>query len=95
MADEKKYIEQEQTLASLQDILNDPNCPIFVAATVDQILSQIPNADVKPVIHGEWESKSTDSVLVWGVCSNCGKIKPVDNYCGHCGADMRILNDKP
>lgn len=45
------YISREQAIAALQDTINDPACPIFIAAYVEQILSQLPAADVVP---GRW-----------------------------------------
>ena len=41
------YISREQAIAALQDTINDPACPIFIAAYVEQILSQLPAAEVK------------------------------------------------
>lgn len=59
------YISRQKTIDDLREILNDPNCPLFVSATVHQILESIPAADVRPVVYGEWDSNDC--------CTNCGK----------------------
>ena len=58
----------------------------------DTVIRDIPAADVRPVIHGEWIYGSSDDA--W--CSVCGEIFNdfdchVDqyNFCPNCGADMR------
>lgn len=58
-------------------------------------LSNIPAADVKPVVRGRWEETggSSDEMIDWVRCSKCGEEAPgfTDNYdfCPNCGADMR------
>ena len=51
-----------------------------------QILSDIPAADVVPVVHGRWEKKK-DSYLFY--CSECG-LPSMHKwpYCEQCGAKM-------
>ena len=53
-------------------------------------LSDIPAADVRPVVYGEWDSNDC--------CTNCGEeadynwergIHFYPDFCPHCGADMR------
>ena len=55
-------------------------------------LSVVPAADVRPVVRGMWKLNKDGS----GVCSVCGRtqlncwdLDNWDNYCHHCGADMR------
>lgn len=84
------YISRQKTIDDLREILNDPNCPLFVSATVHQILESIPSADVRPVVYGEWDSNDC--------CTNCGEeadynwergIHFYSNFCPNCGADLR------
>lgn len=49
-------------------------------------------ADVRPVVHGEWKLNNDGS----GACSVCHFTQSSvwdddgwQNFCGHCGADMR------
>lgn len=44
------YISRQVAIDDLREILNDPNCPLFVSATVHQILESIPASDVRPVV---------------------------------------------
>ena len=87
-------INREEAIAALQDTLNDPACPIFIAAYVDQILSQLPAADVRPVVTCEECKWHYDSGYHW--CEKWKQRCP-DNaefFCAYgerpnCGADMR------
>lgn len=77
-----EYIEREAALMKLmQDGCNAKNL---------QSISDIPAADVSPVVHGRW---------VDGKCSNCGVDIPTDDshdaifenechFCYYCGAMM-------
>lgn len=51
------------------------------------------SADVRPVVRGKWTLNKDGS----GTCSECGRVQTScwdidnwDNFCHHCGADMRI-----
>ncbi len=55
-------------------------------------IEKLPRADVKPVVHGEWILREDGSA----VCSKCHRVQHNcwdldnwDNFCHHCGADMR------
>lgn len=78
-----EYIEREALLEALNsDILNDEGCPMFVAATVEQIVSMAPAADVEPVRHGQWDGESD------GYAETAdGEMAPVVDvwYCSECG----------
>lgn len=53
-----------------------------------QALSEIPAADVRPVVRGKWEYISFMTCR----CSVCKEVfheLEGDNYCPNCGADMR------
>lgn len=61
----------------------------YAIENVVSVLKQIPPADVKSVVRGEWE--------YWaGGLPRCPVCKeefvdyiPIDNFCPNCGADMR------
>jgi rubrerythrin len=60
---------------------------------INEIVNSIPAADVKPVVHGKWESHGEGFKWVY-ICSVCGFVDghPMNdrmNYCPACGADMR------
>ena len=58
-------------------------------------MGDIPAADVRPVVRGKWTLNKDGS----GTCSECGFVQNScwdldnwDNFCHHCGADMRGEN---
>ena len=87
-----EYIKRESIRKSLMEVCSDENCPMFIAATIDQVIDYEPAADVAPVVHGEW-------ITIDGIsrCSECGYIPAYDSaiddlyyspYCPNCGAKM-------
>ena len=87
-----EYIDRESIRKVLMDVCSDENCPMFIAATIDQVIDYEPAADVAPVVHGEW-------ITIDGIsrCSECGYIPAYDSaiddlyyspYCPNCGAKM-------
>lgn len=53
-------------------------------------INQIPAADVRPVVRGEWLEPDDDYGYL--ECSVCEESSPNDerwNFCPNCGADMR------
>lgn len=65
---------------------------IEYAYAAEQLLDEIPAADVAPVVHGRWLHLGGDE---W-FCSACGFVistegsweKPTKKYCEDCGAKM-------
>lgn len=65
---------------------------IEYAYAAEQLLDEIPAADVAPVVHGRWVHLGGDE---W-CCSACGFVistegsweKPTKKYCEDCGAKM-------
>ena len=62
------------------------------AYAVWEWLRDFPAADVRPVKRGKWTLNKDGS----GTCSECGFVQNScwdldnwDNFCHHCGADMR------
>ena len=58
-----------------------------------EYLDEVPAADVRPAIYGEWEYVSFMTVR----CSNCKEIfheLEGDTFCPNCGADMREVKGK-
>ena len=77
-----EYIKREAALMKLmQDGCSAKNL---------QSISDMPTADVEPVVHGHWIYKGDSDM--W-VCSRCGRgvntnPEGIDLYCYHCGAQM-------
>lgn len=91
------YISREELLEK-EKYLADWNIDLYYIDSDD--VKMIPSADVRPNIHGHWESKyPTREEIIYCqeryFCSNC-KNYVVDriarlefNFCPNCGADMR------
>nr|DAH75044.1 MAG TPA: 30S ribosomal protein S11 [Caudoviricetes sp.] len=82
-----EYIEREKAKRLLH---------IEYAYAAEQLLDEIPAADVAPVVHGDWAPCFDEEHRWrqgWAQCSNCGReryactIRNV-NYCPNCGAKM-------
>lgn len=91
-----EYIERERIRKALVSAcLMNQNCPMFIAAKIDQMIDCEPAADVAPVVHGRWEMKSEDTTpgiyhVKKAFCTQCGKTNKQYRppYCPHCGAKM-------
>ena len=65
----------------------------LTSSDVESIVSEIPAADVRPVVRGRWSWRTGSEYR----CTNCGRHTHVDevmeepayNYWPYCGADMR------
>lgn len=58
--------------------------------TMEDIMSDIPAADVAPVVHGRWKPYRKNL----GKCSECGEVVQIrSNYCPNCGAKMDLMED--
>lgn len=62
----------------------------LTSADVESIVSEIPAADVLPVVRGRWRWVGQDQWNDCYECSQCGKMNTDNsNFCPNCGADMR------
>ena len=93
----KEYIEREAALSAV-------DCGNLHKGIVDALqenIKDIPAADVRPVIRGEWIKQEPYNQNYWK-CSNCGETNKYayrdgdvtiyelqDFFCPNCGADMR------
>ena len=70
-----EYIEREALRKVMQMATDDPTCPMHIAATVDQYITEAPAADVAPVRHGRWVDNH---------CTACGMMPMGDEMWKHC-----------
>ena len=82
----KEYIEREAALNCLK--IARGYCPCAYKE-----ISNLPTADVAPVVHGEWIELHEENGHEVGTCSHCRHVRIVDNYCPNCGAKMDGGND--
>lgn len=93
-----EYIDRESIRKVLMDVCSDENCPMFIAATIDQVIDYEPAADVAPVVHAYWIYQKPYDEYTWRpyICSRCkthgGKHRT--NYCQSCGAKMDLCPPK-
>lgn len=87
----KGYVEREQALdvINLADFIADERGVLLYADSVQACLLDIPAADVRENIRGEWIIQRGNYNEEFE-CSECQHIsKDGGNYCGNCGARMR------
>lgn len=103
-----EYIDRESIRKVLMDVCSDENCPMFIAATIDQVIDYEPAADVAPVVHGRWirfKEPDSETGYIHMRCSVCTAYwsdpSHADHfrYCPSCGAKMdggdNIMNTNP
>lgn len=96
-----EYIEREKAIKALKDNVTEMECHIYFGSNlgvpkdeIEDIVNEIPAADVEPVKHGEWKYiKSGEGVFdYYFECSEChastpNKAYPTNpNFCPHCGS---------
>ena len=98
----KEYIEK----AAVHDLVKSlPRYQMFnydrtkslIGINLDDVdfgVDKIPAADVAEVRHGHWIGEIDDrDGHIWMECSECHKIRIVDDFCGACGARMDKENE--
>lgn len=82
------YVEYIELDGDGYEEANADNIPIVLKKDIEAI----PAADVRPVVRSSWEFLGNGD----GICLQCGRLQrriwDIDgwqNFCGHCGADMR------
>lgn len=98
-----EYIEREAAIDLIERLRERCGYDemVFALNWAAQTVKDIPAADVKPVVRGEWKPSAlitSGTGSVWRthgvVCSVCnGFYLEETNYCPNCGADMRGEND--
>lgn len=80
----KEYIEREAAVAALKGL---PFQWDVEDLAVYEAIEEVPNADVAPVVHGEWEFVGQDdNDMPIYKCPMCGRKQfGRSTYCGDCG----------
>ena len=84
-----KYIDVESLVVGYSGHTPDDDFSKGVDFVLD-LLDSKPPADVRPVVRGKWEI--TPFYIKCLECRECFILIP-QNFCPHCGADMRGEND--
>ena len=84
-----EYIERAAAMESIIGLtIVDPAVAQYANA-VYYNLQNLPAADVVEARHGHWIGEIDDrDGHIWMECSECHKIRIVDDFCGACGARM-------
>ena len=90
-----EYIERQ---AAIDAIKNWDWQELYLPVHFQQVLEEIPPADVRPVVRGRWivrmsEIYPADSTIE---CDQCHEVQTAfisDSFCPNCGADMRTGGD--
>ena len=88
MPKEVRPIDANALIYEMMDMHGHGMIPVLTVSGV----AKSPTLDYAPIIRAHWQLNKDGS----GTCSNChrtqGEVWDMDtwqNFCGHCGADMR------
>ena len=88
-----RYINEDAVIKAVDKHTVDGDGFSYLDDDISCILEELPTADVKPVVRGEW-GKSYRRVNGFfyhdcPICRTGSLIGANNNFCGNCGADMR------
>ena len=76
----KNYVSVKELEEAMKFVTEDTTCPLHIAATIDQTIALLPDANVEEVKHGKWIIDNTRRDCVddrfyrlYITCSECGK----------------------
>lgn len=78
-----EYIAREKVLSKAAPVAG---CFSNMISAYDVIM--LPAADVAPVRHGRWLYHTLIDEHIHAECSECHKVRIIDNFCPNCGAKM-------
>ena len=85
-----EYVEREAVREFIQSYRRSTD----IAFHMEEHLDEIPAADVRPVVRGEWRERRFSEDVYGAECSVCHTTWDYrTNFCPNCGADMRGGND--
>ena len=86
-----EYINRE---AAIRALLNDaPEQVSYSREDAADCIRYMDAADVAPVVHGRWLYHTLIDGHIHAECSECHKIRIIDNFCPNCGAKMDEVSD--
>lgn len=86
-----KYIEIKEAEKAFREAFKNPSEMGNAQAFINVLRHDVPAADVRPVVRGEWK-KMPDGACVCSVCQlglESFTQAIFYNFCPNCGADMR------
>ena len=86
-----EYIERESAIKSL---LNDsPEQVRYSREDAADCIRYMDAEDVAPVRHGRWINHTMIDGHIHAECSECHKVRIIDNFCPNCGAKMDLKGE--
>ena len=86
-----EYINRE---AAIRALLNDaPEQVSYSREDAADCIRYMDAADVAPVVHGRWLYHTLIDGHIHAECSECHKIRIIDNFCPNCGAKMDEVSE--
>ena len=92
-----EYIEREALMQVLTRYLNSPHVQMghsvgqgmrIAIKSCIELLDNEYAADVAPVRHGRWINHTMIDGHIHAECSECHKVRIIDNFCPNCGCRM-------
>ena len=83
-----KYLALEESKKDLDWLMEQGSQSLDLRGVAERMELLLPSADVAPVVHGRWLNTEHLDGHMYGECSECHKIRIIDEYCSHCGARM-------
>lgn len=84
---DKKYIECEMLIEEARN--NKAVCQSLAdIVDIQDIINNVPAANVQPVIHSKWEISSDAYYPYCKICNVRPENGKMTNYCPNCGAKM-------
>ncbi len=90
-----EYIKRDDLLEKLHEVRGRGAPPDTWADGFDKaidlacvIVQMMPADDVAPVRHSRWLYHTLIDGHIHEECSECHKVRIIDNYCPNCGAKM-------
>ena len=83
-----EYIERR---TAIRDLLNDsPEQVGYSREDAADCIRYIDAADVAPIRYGNWLHHTLIDGHIHAECSECHKVRIIDNYCPSCGCKMDL-----
>ena len=87
-----EYIERD---AAIRALLNDsPEQVGYSREDAADCIRYMDAADVAPVRHGRWINHTMIDGHIHAECSECHKVRIIDNFCPNCGAKMDLEEEQ-
>ena len=85
-----EYIEREYAVDAVLRVYYDTPDIYLCDEKFEAAIRKIQAADVAPVRHGRWLHHTLIDGHINAECSECHKVRIIDNYCPNCGAKMNL-----